>query len=184
MFKTFFAASVVGVIVLLAFPSKSDARPRGYHNHHHAKPVKKVRRHKVVKVRNYNRHSRRAARVRQYAPVTIVGGRPAGCPHRYCGCGTARYLGLANRGGRLNLAANWLAFPRAHPAPGMAAARRGHVFAIIKVLGPGRVLAYDSNSGGGRTRIHVRSLAGYSVVNPRGSSNRYAATHNGFVPTD
>ncbi len=100
---------------------------------------------------------------------------PAGCPaRRFCGCGTAKYFGLGTpRAGGLALAANWLRFPRAAPGPGMAAARRGHVFAIIRYLGGNRVLAYDPNSGRGRTRIHVRSLAGYTVVNPRGS--KYAA---------
>ncbi len=83
----------------------------------------------------------------------VVGSRPAGCPRRYCGCASAKYLGIANPGGRLNLAANWLRFPRARPGPGMAAARRGHVFVIKSVVGPGQVLAYDPNSGGGKTRV-------------------------------
>jgi hypothetical protein len=67
------------------------------------------------------------------------------------------------------LAANWLRFPRAAPAPGMVAARRGHVFVIRRVLGGGKVLAYDANSGGHKTRLHVRSLAGFAVVNPNGA---------------
>lgn len=93
---------------------------------------------------------------------------PAGCPRRlFCGCGVAvKLLGAPIRS--LWLAANWLRFPRAAPGPGMAAARRGHVFAILQNLGGGRVLAYDPNSGRGLTRVHVRSLAGYQVVNPRG----------------
>ena len=97
-----------------------------------------------------------------------VVGHPPGCPTRaFCGCGTALYL-LGKRVvvGGLAIAANWLAFPRAQPGPGMAAARKGHVFAIIKDLGGGKVLAYDPNSGGRKTRIHVRSLRGYTVVNP------------------
>jgi hypothetical protein len=28
-------------------------------------------------------------------------------------------------------------------------------------------MAYDANSGGHATRIHARSLRGYTVVNPR-----------------
>lgn len=102
--------------------------------------------------------------------ATIVA-HPAGCPSRaFCGCGTALYL-LGKRvvAGGLAIAANWLQFPRAEPGPGMAAARKGHVFAIIKNLGGGKVLAYDPNSGGRKTRIHVRSLRGYTVVNPHGA---------------
>ncbi len=93
---------------------------------------------------------------------------PPGCPRRaFCGCGAAvEVFGKPVRS--LWLAANWLAFPRAAPAPGMVAARRGHVFVIKQVLGNGKVLAYDANSGGRRTRLHVRSLAGFAVVNPHG----------------
>ncbi len=93
---------------------------------------------------------------------------PPGCPRRaFCGCGAAvEVFGRPVRS--LWLAANWLRFPRASPAPGMVAARRGHVFVIRQVLGGGRVLAYDANSGGRKTRLHVRSLAGFVVVDPRG----------------
>jgi hypothetical protein len=97
---------------------------------------------------------------------TVIGGRPSGCPRAYCGCASARYVGLQGR--QWWLAARWLSLPRAAPAPGMAAARRGHVRIIIGVLGGGRYRFYDPNSGGGLTRITVGTLAGYKVVNPRG----------------
>lgn len=93
---------------------------------------------------------------------------PEGCPRTaFCGCGAAvKVFGRAVR--ELWLAANWLQFPRAEPAPGMVAVRPGHVFVIEQVLGDGLVLAYDANSGKGLTRLHVRSLAGYSVRDPHG----------------
>lgn len=93
---------------------------------------------------------------------------PPGCPRRaFCGCGAAvEVFGRPIRS--LWLAANWLRFPRASPAPGMVAARRGHVFVIKQVLGGGRVLAYDANSGKRLTKLHVRSLVGFTVVNPHG----------------
>lgn len=93
---------------------------------------------------------------------------PAGCPGRlFCGCGTSLYLlGKAVAAGGLAVAANWLGFPKSSCAPRMAAARRGHVFAIISCLPGNKALAYDPNSGGRKTRIHVRSLNGYTVVNP------------------
>lgn len=99
---------------------------------------------------------------------------PAGCPSRsFCGCGAS--IEVFGRNIReLWLAANWFKFPPASPAPGMVAVRNHHVFVIRQVLGGGRVLAYDANSGGHRTRIWVRSLAGYSVRNPRGGSHEYA----------
>lgn len=95
----------------------------------------------------------------------VVGGRPAGCPKSFCGCGAAlRVFGHVVP--ELNLAANWLRFPRTSPAPGMVAARRGHVFVLEQPLGDGMWMAYDANSGGRATRIHARSLQGYAIVNP------------------
>jgi hypothetical protein len=95
----------------------------------------------------------------------VVGGRPAGCPRSFCGCGASlRVFGRIVPG--LNLAANWLRFPRTSPAPGMVAARRGHVFVLEQHLGGDTWMAYDANSGGRATRIHARSLRGYTVVNP------------------
>jgi hypothetical protein len=96
----------------------------------------------------------------------VVGGRPAGCPHSFCGCGASiRVFGHIVPG--LNLAANWLRFPRTAPAPGMVAARRGHVFVLEQHVEGDTWMAYDANSGGRATRIHARSLRGYTVVNPR-----------------
>ena len=94
-----------------------------------------------------------------------LGGRPHGCPQSFCGCGAAiRVFGRIVPD--LNLAANWLRFPRASPAPGMVAARHGHVFVLEQHLGGDMWMAYDANSGGHATRIHARSLRGYAVVNP------------------
>lgn len=95
---------------------------------------------------------------------------PEPCPRRlFCGCGVSvKVFGKPVHD--LFLAANWLRkFPRTSPSAGMVAARRGHVFYIIDYLGDGQALAWDPNSGGHKTRIHVRSLAGYRVVNPHGT---------------
>jgi hypothetical protein len=103
----------------------------------------------------------------------VIGRRPAGCPVRYCGCAVSlKVFGRMVDG--LNLAANWKhRFPRAHPGPGMVAARSGHVFYIVSMIDVGTALAYDPNSGGGKTRIHPRALRGYTVVDPNG--NRVAS---------
>lgn len=99
----------------------------------------------------------------------IIGGRPAGCPHRFCGCEASLYL-FGRIIPELNLAANWYRkFPRALPGPGMAAARNGHVMVIIAHVSGDEYLVHDGNSGGGLTREHVRSIKGYVVVDPNGS---------------
>ncbi|MGV7215070.1 hypothetical protein [Bradyrhizobium sp. UFLA05-112] len=95
----------------------------------------------------------------------IVGGRPSGCPRSFCGCGAALHV-FGRIVPELNLAANWLRFPRTAPAPGMVAARRGHVFVLEQHLQGDMWMAYDANSGNRSTRIHARSLRGYTVVNP------------------
>ena len=97
---------------------------------------------------------------------------PTGCPARaFCGCGAAvRLFGRPIRD--LWLAANWFRFPRAMPAPHMAAVRRHHVMVLEADLGNGVWQVFDANSGHGATRIHARSIAGYTIVNPYGNSQR------------
>lgn len=105
----------------------------------------------------------------RYDGATVIGGRPAGCPRRFCGCEASRYVFGVMRPD-LYLAANWIRkFPRTSPAPGMAAARSGHVFVLISHVSGPDWLVHDGNSGGGKTRVHVRSIARYVVVNPHGS---------------
>jgi hypothetical protein len=98
----------------------------------------------------------------------LIGGRPAGCPPRFCGCGASLHL-FGRIIPALNLAVNWLRFPRAAPAPKMAAARPGHVFVLERHIAGNVWLVHDSNSGGRKTRLHPRSIAGFTIVNPRSS---------------
>jgi hypothetical protein len=96
----------------------------------------------------------------------VIGARPEGCPHAYCGCGLRKYLGLSDV--RLNLASNWARFfPReAAPRAGLAAVRTGHVMYIEASAGPGLWRVRDYNSGGGLSRVHVRDVRGYVFVDP------------------
>jgi hypothetical protein len=96
----------------------------------------------------------------------VIGGRPSGCPHAYCGCSASLRL-FGKIVPSLNLASNWLKFPRAIPAPGMAAARVGHVMILEGHVQGNIWMVHDGNSGGGLTRLHARSIAGYAVVDPR-----------------
>lgn len=96
----------------------------------------------------------------------VVGRRPRGCPHRFCGCEASLYLfGKINP--ELNLAWNWTRlFPKTTPAPRMAAVRRGHVMILMAHVSGSDWLVHDGNSGGGLTREHVRSIKGYVIVDP------------------
>jgi len=51
----------------------------------------------------------------------------------------------------------------------MAAARCGHVTALVKGIHGDTWLVHDGNSGGGKTRLHARSIAGFTIVNPSGT---------------
>jgi len=96
----------------------------------------------------------------------IIGSRPVGCPHAYCGCGLRKYLGLSDV--RLNLAHNWARlFPHeSQPRAGLAAVRSHHVMYLESSMGGGQWQVRDFNSGGGLSRIHVRDVRGYVFVNP------------------
>jgi hypothetical protein len=97
----------------------------------------------------------------------ILGGRPSGCPRAFCGCGASLQL-FGHIVPELNRARAWLRFPRAFPAPGMAAVRAHHVM-VLEAPGKrlGSWLVFDANSGRHLTRLHERSLKGFTVVNPR-----------------
>ncbi len=98
----------------------------------------------------------------------VVGSRPEGCPRSFCGCEASRYV-FGKLHPELNLASNWMRFPRSSPAPGMAAVRNHHVMVLISHAGGNDWLVHDGNSGGGLTRNHVISIRGYSIVNPNGT---------------
>ena len=108
---------IVPVVCVLLVPFASEARPRHHHHRHHYLNA-------MASIPGDAR-----------ADTRIVGGRPAGCPHAFCGCEASLY-----KFGRiipeLNLAANWRRFPRTAAAPGMAAGpsvKRGFLSARIMV---------------------------------------------------
>lgn len=114
--------------------------------------------------------ARRHHRHHSYSNSGAMVAHPAGCPARaFCGCGAAvRVFGQPIRS--LWLAANWFRFPRSQPASGTVAVRRHHVFVLEQHVSGDVWRVFDANSGHGATRIHERSIAGFTIVNPRGSS--------------
>jgi hypothetical protein len=70
----------------------------------------------------------------------------------------------------LMLASNWRRmFAPTPPANGAVAVRPGHVLLVLNHVGGTVYQVWDPNSGGGKTRIHERNLAGWSFVNPNSS---------------
>lgn len=96
----------------------------------------------------------------------VVGGSPSSCPRRrFCGCVLSiEVFGHADPA--LFPAKAWFRFPRARAAPGMVAVRNHHVFKLIAHVRGSQWTSLDPNSGGGLTRIHTRSIAGFVIVNP------------------
>jgi hypothetical protein len=133
------------------------------------RPIRQAK-HEKQHIRRVERHIARSEHV--------VGGRPSGCPYRWCGCGVSLKV-FGKIIPELNLASNWRRFPAAIALAGMAAWRPGHVFYIMAVNGDGTVLAYDPNSGHSEAHIHNRSLRGFRVVDPHGG--RYASRLFGLL---
>lgn len=139
--------AAASIAVLLLTIASADARPK--HHRHYALHI-------------------------MYGEESVVGHRPSGCPHRFCGCEASLYL-FGKIIPDLNLASNWKRrFPHVAPAPRMAAARDGHVMVLISHVSGANWLVHDGNSGGGKTREHVRSISGYTIVDPNGNRVRHA----------
>jgi hypothetical protein len=113
------------------------------------------------------RAHRRRTQLDANGNAVILGGRPPGCPHEFCGCEASIYL-FGHMRRELNLASNWIKhFPRSAAAPGMAAVRNHHVMVLMRHVDGDEWLVHDGNSGHGLTREHVRSIRGYVIVDPQ-----------------
>ena len=101
----------------------------------------------------------------RHSEATIIS-HPSGCPRSaFCGCGASVEL-FGHPVRELYLAANWFKFPRTSPAPNTAAVRSHHVFVLKQHIEGSTWLVYDANSGHHQTRLHERSIAGYTIVSP------------------
>jgi hypothetical protein len=142
--------AVVPVACMLLLSVQAEARPHHHYRHQHFRSM-------ALSAGDIQSSQR------------ILSGRPAGCPHAFCGCEAALF-----RFGRiiphLNLATNWRRFPRTAPAPGMAAVRSGHVMILQQHVAGDIWNVHDGNSGGHMTREHLRSIAGYTIVDPSSAS--------------
>ena len=185
------AALIAAFAIVAILPSQAEARHHYRHHHYQHRHVDRMpiiawqqttstymagnedsryeKPHKSSRAR-YSRHTH--SRVAS-GGENVIGGRPSGCPHAYCGCEASRFI--FNRIiPELNLAANWIRkFPHTSPAPGMAAARSHHVMVLMSHVEGQNWLVHDGNSGHGLTREHVRSISGYVIVDPHGA--RYAS---------
>ena len=159
------ATIFIAALLLISPVASADAKPR--HGHHQSQS-RTVGNPVGCTERGCSDRARKAREATD-ANGGPVRRRPAGCPHAFCGCEASLYL-FGQIRADLNLASNWLRkFPRTSPASGMVAVRNHHVMVLVSQVDGNNWLVHDGNSGGGLTREHVRSIAGYAIVNPRGA---------------
>jgi hypothetical protein len=171
---------VLAALIFCLFPTTTKAKtydPHGFtqQSARHDR-VGKPRAHRQVQQSRHSQrthHHRVAVRTQVNGAgrqAQILGGRPAGCPQRYCACALAIKL-FGRLRPELHLAANWLRkFPRTSPGPMMVAARSGHVMQLLEHSSGDKWKVWDANSGKGLTRIHIRSIRGFAVVNPHATN--------------
>jgi hypothetical protein len=100
------------------------------------------------------------------AQAEVIGSRPQGCPKQFCGCALSLKL-FGKIIPNLNLANNWKRFPKAARAPGMVGAKDGHVLQLRRHVKGNRWVVWTANSCGRKICIQERSIAGYTIVDPR-----------------
>jgi hypothetical protein len=108
----------------------------------------------------------------QRVATTVTGGRPSGCPAKFCGCGASiEVFGQIIQ--RLNRAANWFRdFPHVaytNASAGMVAGNSRHVFVLKEHLRNDVWLVKNYNGADHKTSLQERRLSQYTVVDPRGS---------------
>lgn len=158
----------VVLLCLLAFPGAAEAR---HHHRHHSAHHRAVhhRVHRAIEPGAFW-FTAQTAVTRSYHAVAEAAAQmlphPDGCPPvAFCACGAAvEKFGRPVRS--LWLAAAWYHFPRSAPVPGAVAVHPHHVFVLREQIRGDLWRVADYNSGGHRSRLHVRSISGWTIVNP------------------
>ena len=167
------AALIAASVVVAVTPAQAKR-----HHHHYHRTIDRLLVHAALQPDCDNsgrpcephkpsvvRYSRSAHSGVADGSETIIGHRPAGCPHAFCGCAARLYLGLSDV--RLNLAWNWT---RYYSGPTPVAVWHHHIAIIERWTGPNTAILRDYNSGGGLSRIHERSLAGARIIGAKYAS--------------
>ena len=148
----FFAAPARASIDIAAIPPYPQIQVTKHTYQHHAH--RRVVRHHIARRHSVKHLARRGGSVtprRHYSQITnshIVGGRPSDCYGiPWCGCYMRHLVGVADKA--YNLARNWVHFghPAYGPAPGVIGVMSHHVFKVVSVISPGRVIAISGNDG-------------------------------------
>ena len=150
----FFTAAIAAL--LFAFVSTS-AQARHHHYSHHRS--------------HHYAHHRHGGGGVSGGDVTYLPHPPGVRGSAFCGAGAHYALtGEVVNAGTWAIADYW---PAHYHGSTPVAHWSGHVAIIRQNYGDGTALMEDYNSGGHQSRLHQRSIAGYTIVNPYGG--RYAS---------
>ena len=146
--------AAVSVVSLVLGATAADAKPRHGMHRHHIK-YHHVSKHHAYIARHSRRHAQHTRKISRERHATGFGPRPS----QWCGYFMRTQTGLKDPS--LNLARNWARVGSAAggPAPGVIGVMRHHVFKVVSVVGPGKVLALSGNDGHA-VRTRVRSTSG------------------------
>lgn len=94
---------------------------------------------------------------------------PPGCPHRaFCACGAAyKVFGKPTR--ELWPARAWYRFKRSVAAHMKVGVKPHHVVVLDRPASGHKWWVYDYNSGGHKSRYHIISIIGFTIVDPKPS---------------
>jgi len=100
----------------------------------------------IVHKARKHRHKSPVLASKEITHQVATGGRPAGCPHAWCGCWLAAHLGLSDRS--LWAARRWalIGHPAGGPQAGAVVVWRHHV-GLIKAVEGNRILVLSGNDG-------------------------------------
>jgi len=114
-------------------------------------------------------------------------------PAEWCGWWMRQHLG-GHYGPEYDTARNWLNVGRSLPGPrpGALGVKAHHVFQVVRVVGPGQVLAISGNDHGAvRTRVRStdgvlgwRDVAENTIATPSPTPKEESLVHNSTAPTN
>lgn len=173
--KTGAIVLVAAILAGLALAGPAEARHGGYARAAHYRAAPQAVRYARARPTHWRTALGRPGGVYRAAAGAGLGlsaaCRQAAAMGGPCGCYAQEILFGTSNHTSLWLANSWLRFPRATPAPGMAAVWPGrHVAVIIASNGNGTVTVNDSWN-----HAHVVSTRGLVIVDPRGGSGTQVA---------
>ena len=161
--------TILGLCAMfMSTATTAEARHRHRHHHHHrAQPQTQPEFDFGFSFFHRTVQPTISHGLRKFADKIVYLPHPSGCPRtNFCACGASvEIFGHFIRS--LWPSRAWFKFPRSEPGFNKVAVRNGHVFVLKRPYKGNIWWVKDFNSGGHKSRFHLRSIAGYRIVNPQ-----------------